>query len=533
MIGASPRYLLVRGEGLALRLALPAFGRVQIGRGTHCDVQLDQPDIDDIHAVLHIDQTIRLQSKLRRLRVVREHGADLVLDPDETKPIDAGDEVRLGSVRVRVSVRAPLEPRRRILDATAIEARLASTSEAVTVLRVHSTDAASEVEAALLAAAPAGAMIAKLRDGEYAVLADGPVDDAAVSALSAGDGHLQVGVATSDDTEVADLLDAARQRLRRSSPVKAPSTFIKTAGLAQVLQLVDQVAVTSSHVLILGDTGVGKDHVARMIHSRSERADRPLVRVNCVDFPDSLADEPMSGSEDSDTTASGHTSPLLAAAAGTVLLDEIGALSLRAQIRLAHLLDSTDDNEAGPAVRVLATSNHDLAADVEAGRFRKDLYFRINRVTIRIPSLTDRSGDVVPLAKAFLQAKADRSGAPPAKVSAAAERRLVMHPWPGNVRELGNIIDRALLLSTGDTIDVEHLPQNLGGGPPDEPSPQIHERPRSLRDELAALEKQRILEALDAHATQTEAAKSLDMPLRTFLNRLDTFGIPRSRKKNG
>jgi two-component system, response regulator FlrC len=275
--------------------------------------------------------------------------------------------------------------------------------------------------------------------------------------------------------------------------------------------------------LIHGETGTGKNLVARMIHERSQRALRPLVQINCADLDD-------------------DAEQLVARArGGTVLLDEVGALSPRAQVSVGHLLE-----QLGEQVRFLATSNHDLRAEVKRSAFRKDLYFRLNRLSVVVPPLRERKGDIIALAEHFahVTAKSLRRPRVP-KLSEDAKAKLLEHVWLGNVRELQGAIERAVTICGSDKLGPEHISlENLGEdtmpdlgevaldeeSAPKTESPATESGAPSLRDELAALERRRIQEALDKYPTQADAAKALDIPLRTFLNRLDALGIERPRK---
>lgn len=279
-------------------------------------------------------------------------------------------------------------------------------------------------------------------------------------------------------------------------------------------RLIEQAARGEEPVLVLGETGVGKDDAVRRIHEGSTRAFGPLEVVHAIELGES-----------------GLPAELLSASAhGTLVLDEVSALSERGQIALAHDLERC-------AARVVATSNRDLDDAVRQGTFRKDLFYRLARLRIEIPPLRDRPGDIAPLASAFATRAGVREG-----FAAAALEALSSYPWPGNLRELDSVIQRAAVASGGGRIQVEHLPAevrlsmsmpSIQSGTGDiEATALGEEAPKlGLREEMAALERRRILEALNAHPTQTEAAKELGIPLRTFLNRMDALGIPRARKK--
>lgn len=293
-----------------------------------------------------------------------------------------------------------------------------------------------------------------------------------------------------------------------------PGTVVVAPESRALVRLAEQLAVAGADVLILGETGVGKDLYANLIHRRSERSARPLLRIASPAAYEAFL-------------RGGHKEH----SGGTVLLDEVGGLSSNAQLALAQLLDQADRRE----LRVLATSNHDLLAETQGGRFRKDLYFRLAKVTLRVPPLRERSTEILPLAELTLSLSGARAG-----LSPEARAALLDYGWPGNVRELFNVVERALMVSAGGTITLEHLPPELSETPPPSgrgagaaaANPGDAAPPGSLRDELAQIERRRILEALEKYPTQVEAAKALDIPIRTFVNRLDALGIPRGKKRD-
>jgi DNA-binding NtrC family response regulator len=281
-------------------------------------------------------------------------------------------------------------------------------------------------------------------------------------------------------------------------------------AMASVERLAAQAAESDEPVLVLGETGTGKDLLVAELHRRSPRAPKPLVRLSAVEID-----------------AEGPAAQAIArAAGGTLLLDEVSALSPRAQLALTQWLE----RGALAGVRVVATSNQDLEASVQSGTFRKDLFFRLARFRLDLPPLRERRSDIRAFTSAILAAHG--IAAPP---SLAVLDALERYRWPGNVRELEGALGRAAAASGGAPLQLEHLPPEIAGDASsaavEAPSADAEESGMSLRDEMAALERRRILEALERHPTQTEAAKALGIPLRTFLNRMDALGIPRARKK--
>jgi DNA-binding NtrC family response regulator len=222
-----------------------------------------------------------------------------------------------------------------------------------------------------------------------------------------------------------------------------------------------------------------------------------------------------------------------------VFLDEIAELTLSTQAKLLRVLEEGVVLRVGGTtprridVRFIGATNRDLDAEVAAGRFRQDLYFRIGGALLAIPPLRDRLDEIEPIAHAFAADAARRLDRPALPLSDAAIARLRAHPWPGNVRELRNVIERAVLITTADdtAIDARHLPVTLAAASPANPASDSAATPARLGDELADLERERILDALErCGGNQTRAAELLGMPRRTFVKRLTAYGVQRPRK---
>ncbi len=315
-------------------------------------------------------------------------------------------------------------------------------------------------------------------------------------------------------------------------------------------------------VLILGETGAGKEVLAREVHTMSSRAGGPFLALNCAALSETLLESELFGHERGAFTGASEARPGLfeAAAKGTVFLDEIGELSMSVQVKLLRVIEDRMVMRVGGRtpkpidVRFVAATNRDLEAEAQRGSFRQDLFFRLNGITLFIPPLRERPSEILALAKSFLAAsyrKLDRRRPP--SISSRAEAALLRYAWPGNIRELRNAIDRAAVLCEGDVVEVEHLPQKLRSEPaPSRPvaAPAQQTPPRdppsspsetldtgtpagdSLKREMALLEKRRIIEALEKCAgNQTHAAELLGMSRRTLISRIEEYDIPRPRKK--
>ncbi|MEM7675959.1 MAG: sigma 54-interacting transcriptional regulator, partial [Myxococcota bacterium] len=325
-----------------------------------------------------------------------------------------------------------------------------------------------------------------------------------------------------DAEDPEDIIDQAIRRLAKVEGGDHAQAILSSedATTAKVFALVERVAASSAHILVQGETGTGKEVLVEALHIASPQAQQHMVRVR--------------GSELSEAALDNRDGPWARAAGGLLFIDEITSLPSRAQVMLAQMLDDERPQDH-QRVRLMATTNQDLQALSEQGRFRTDLYYRLNQVTLIIPPLRKRHADILPLARQFIAEAAESLGRKPPQLTKAAEAQMLAYRWPGNIRELRNVMERAVLTSTGDTMGNDSLPPEIAGvatkGAIDEPaSSSSGDQPKSLRAEMAALERRRILEALEKYPTQTDAAKALDIPLRTFLNRLDALGIPRARK---
>ncbi|RTL57766.1 MAG: sigma-54-dependent Fis family transcriptional regulator [Rhodocyclaceae bacterium] len=232
----------------------------------------------------------------------------------------------------------------------------------------------------------------------------------------------------------------------------------------QVLLLAARVARSEATVLLTGESGVGKEVFARYIHEQSGRAQGPFVAINCAAIPDNLLEATLFGHEKGAFTGAqgSQAGKFEQAHGGTLLLDEISEMPLGLQAKLLRVLQEREVERVGGRkpipvdIRVLATSNRNMAEEVKAGRFREDLFYRINVFPLHIPSLRERPGDLVPLAGHFLIRQGAREGRR-MRLSPAAAAIIAAHPWPGNVRELENTMQRAMILASGDTVDADHL----------------------------------------------------------------------------
>jgi transcriptional regulator with PAS, ATPase and Fis domain len=305
--------------------------------------------------------------------------------------------------------------------------------------------------------------------------------------------------------------------------------------LLRVLKDIQQVAVTDATVLILGETGTGKELIARAIHAGSLRRDRPLIKVNCSAIPATLMESEFFGHEKGAFTgATGKREGRFALAdGGTIFLDEIGDLPLDLQAKLLRVLQEGEFEPVGSSrtqrvnVRVVAATNRDLGKAVLDGAFRSDLYYRLNVFPISLPPLRERDDDVVLLAEAFVNRFAKRHGQNLTGLTADDRRRLRAYEWPGNVRELQNVIERAVITARNGRLNLDRaLPENATVTPPPQPAGEI-----LTATELTQLERQNIQRALEATgwriAGKDGAAARLGMKPSTLASRMKVLKIQR------
>jgi two-component system response regulator AtoC len=406
------------------------------------------------------------------------------------------------------------------------------------------------------------------------------------------------------------VLQCVRDRRSSSSPstrkisvldlVDAPSPdessapdgiIVVSPAMHRLYAVIDVVAPTSLSVLILGETGVGKEGIAENIHVRSKRAGRKFLKLNCAALPESLLEAELFGYERGSFTGATTSKPGLfeAADGGTVFLDEIGEIGLSTQAKLLRVLECGEVLRMGSVVpkkidvRYVAATNRDLKGLISAGQFRADLFFRLNGVSLNVPPLAERKEEILPIAMHFARLASMRLGRETPAFDPSANAALESYPWPGNVRELRNVIDRAVALCGTQAITAAHFlldvptPTSLSDDEADNTgqframNPERrgtsmdsarripvfddeHEdtfavpmtEPRipiakeltpgggvDFKAEMRALEKQRIVEALERHGgNQSRAAKELNISRHTLMQRMETYGLARPRKKN-
>ena len=312
-------------------------------------------------------------------------------------------------------------------------------------------------------------------------------------------------------------------------------------AMQNIDRLIKRAALADISVLLLGETGVGKEVFARRIHGLSPRADKPFVGLNCAAIAPTLLESELFGHEKGAFTGAGQAKPglLETADGGTVLLDEVGEMPLAVQVKLLRVLEERQVMRIGGTrprpidVRLLSATNRNLEAEVASGSFRRDLFFRLNSITIEIPPLRKRLSEIEPLARRFARLAAERLRVPPSEIAAEVFERLRHYQWPGNVRQLRNVMERAVVLADGARITPDLLPADTYVGPVPAPVPSEPTAPvSSAADGGDDEERRRILDALERCAgNQTRAAELLGISRRTLVSRLSEYALPRPRKR--
>jgi two-component system response regulator AtoC len=306
----------------------------------------------------------------------------------------------------------------------------------------------------------------------------------------------------------------------------------------QTFHLARKVASTPITVLLLGETGTGKEVVAELIHRSGPRARRPFVRLDCASLPPTLLESELFGHERGAFTGADRRKIgyFEAAEGGSILLDEIGELPSGLQAKLLTALERRvvcrigSTEEIPIDVRVIAATNRDLEEEVKQGRFREDLYYRLAVFTIFVPPLRDRPGDIMPLAGRFARQFATELGQPVPPVSEPARAALESYGWPGNVRELRNAIERAVVLTPEGEIGVDALPESVqvrsARSGPRAGAPVPVELDGHVPAQLVQIERAAVIAALDAcGGNQTQAARRLGMSRRSLIYKMERFGL--------
>jgi len=334
---------------------------------------------------------------------------------------------------------------------------------------------------------------------------------------------------------VAILKENARLKQELYSRFRLEGIIARSPAMRRIVELLQKVAETSSTVMVLGESGSGKELVARAIHYNSARCTRPFTAINCAAIPETLFENELFGHEPGAFTgAVGRRQGLFEISeGGTLFLDEIGDLPMAMQSKLLRVLQDREVRRVGGKesiridVRIVCATNKDLEREVENGRFREDLFYRLNVVSIELPPLRERREDIPPLVESYLQKFSAEFNRPVREVSPEALRLLVEHRWPGNVRQLGAVMERAVLFSDGAVLTREDVIGQLQSRKALDLAQ--FELPADGLD-FEAFEKELIRKALErSGGMATRAARLLNMSYKTFLYRMEKFGLKGER----
>ncbi len=562
-----PSLLVVSGE-FARRIPLPASGAVIVGRAPDADITLPDAAVSRYHARFTVRDGLLLVTDHGSHNGTAVNGVRLARE----QLIASGDVVSLGETVIVVQASAAASGRmmpepgwRARLDEEVVRMLAFDRELAVVVLRAPLDDEAALAGALAAELGPVDAVTrltgALVPAGEVALAAllperDGPAAAELADHVRRAVPGARAGVATcpGDGVAAPALLAAASARCDGGQDASVAATaawlaigerriIVADPAMERVYALLRRLAGSSLAVLITGETGAGKDAAAYALHAWSARAARPFVAINCAALAESVLESELFGHrKGAFTGALADRAGLFEAAdGGTVFLDEIGELSPAAQAKLLRAVETRAITRVGDVAeravdfRLVAATHVDLDAACDAGRFRRDLYYRIAPAVVEIPPLRTRRGEIAALARAFLPAGGT--------LGDTALRALVGYAWPGNVRELRAAIELAAVHAGDGAIEPWHLPAKLrdpdpagdrDGAPPDADADADHDdaattglgRPRPVAEELARLEAQRMREALAAcGGVQARAARLLEMPRRTFTLKMRRYGL--------
>jgi two-component system response regulator AtoC len=563
--GGEGLHVLVISPEIFGAVPLPERGSVLVGRSAKAEVLLEDPLASRQHARLSLGEDLSIED-LGSANGTRVR--DAIIQARKPVPVAPGDPIGIGSTFLIVQRSRWSPGPRRLWSHGHFENRLkdeclrAETTGgrfALLRLRVEASVGWTRVFPVLARNIQAPHLFADYGPSDYEALLLDPNPEAVErivenlwAELRLAQLGARVGIAwyPRDGRSADALLGRANGQLR-PGPTTRPTTVKGLQKPSAVMQRVHDVAARAAaaniNVLLLGETGVGKEVLAQMVHRLSPRADKPIVSLNCAGLTESLIESELFGYERGAFTGATQARQGLLEAAheGSVFLDEIGEMPQRVQATLLRVIETREVLPVGARktrpidVRFIAATNRNLEAASERGTFRQDLYFRLNGMSIHIPPLRERRSEIGELARAFVAQACQDADRPELPISPAALALLDGYGWPGNIRELKNVMERAVVLCDGSEITPEHLPAEkvqVLPEPLSEVETSIGNRDAGeavvSRNDLRALEKQRIIEALAACAgNQSRAAKRLNMPRRTFISKLDLYGIPRPQKK--
>jgi two-component system, NtrC family, response regulator AtoC len=564
--------LTVVGRMSIFSAPLPPDCPMTLGRGDDSDIQIDDGRVSRTHA-----RVVHRGSRVEIVDVGSANGTflgPLRLVPGEAMPLAIGDAVTVGATMILVEEAAePVraiwsedelakrfdELRRRAEETgrafalayvdveggelCAAETTRRASSDLLRTRRLHGVLSRALQSTDIVSGHSRGAYLMLLDDVTPALGDDRMSSLAAELAAHGFVARLGVASFPRDGDTRAELSRLAQMRASGARPY----ALAREGALARMAPVVERLARGNVTILVCGETGVGKEVLVRSIHERSSRASGPFLGLNCGGLSETLLEAELFGFERGAFTGATRAKPglLETAEGGTIFLDEVGEMPPSLQVKLLRVIEQRELTRVGGLtptkidVRFIAATHRDLQESVALGTFRQDLFYRLNGVVLHVPPLRERLDEIEPLAREFARL-ATPPGLPAPDVSEPVLDLLRQHKWPGNIRELRNVIERAVLLCTGDAITLEHVPREMM-------TTLLPEGARPLRGAVLTTrppppgfgadidpsgERSRIVGALEACAgNQTKAARILGVSRRTLVSLLDRFELPRPRKR--
>ena len=519
---------------------------LSVGRSVDADLQVEDAALSRVHVRISFVPTLSV-TDLGSSNGTRLRGAPIEANVPE--PFEIGDLIDCGHTTLVVQAGRGVEVAHRIWAHEHFLPRVdehCADAETLAVVRVRVRGTSTKaVESAISALVGAGDLVARYAPGEYEImLDDAGVEEAedAIAALRFGmsrvEATVEAGIACAprDGRDAVTLSQRAGEALHGGGAPAGDdgaSYVVVSRAMVQLQELADRIAPSDLSVLLLGETGAGKEVLARRIHERSKRGLKPFLALNCGGFSEELLESELFGHERGAFTGAVAAKPglLETAEGGTILLDELGEMPMSTQVKLLRVLEDGEMRRLGSVtpvhvdVRLIAATNRDLEEEIRLGSFREDLFYRLNGITLVVPPLRERRDEILPLAEHFAARAAKREGRSPPPFEEEARAALTGYAWPGNVRELRNVIERAVVLAGDGPIRRADLPADKLA------SSVVFTAAPSLGDEVERLERERILAALDeCGGNQSRAAEKLQISRKTLLRRLDRYGVPRPRK---
>ena len=559
--------------------AVPAHGEIALGRGG--DIVVPHVNISRRHLAVRTGARVEV-SDLGSTNASTLYGSPL--EPNTWVPVRSGDVLVLGGEALVVfhdKRNVPTRSRGEEGLEQALAAHLTqyeSSGTPFTVIGVQSraSNRWIDVLSSVLLEGDTLVMVSDVR--AVAILANRHEEqaDAIGHALEDHLGRINANARVRmrhcprDGTKRGDLVEPPSGESRTHRTTMRPAgPLVRNAAMLKLYALVDEIAPSPANVLVLGETGTGKDVLAHALHERSGRARGPFVGLNCASLPEMLLESELFGYERGAFTGAVTSKPglLESAEGGSIFLDEIGEMPLATQAKILRVLEERTVHRVGGLkertidVRLIAATNRDLQKEIAESRFRADLFYRLNGLSLTIPPLRERQDEIGPFASHFLANAAGILNKPSPRIGPEAMAVLEAYPWPGNIRELRNVVERAVLLCRDRTIAPEHLPPELLGDRrvPAKPTPltappsgppsgrptgadfdgllahgtgELPRQPdgQKLIDEVEQLERLRIVEALArCNGNQTRAALLLGITRRMLISRIERYNLPRPR----